>query len=47
LDPEKAKELIKHIQLNCKQLNFKGLMSMGAIGDSEEFKKIHQLKLKI
>jgi hypothetical protein len=36
--------LAKHILESCPYLNFKGIMSMGEIGNIEEFKLINQLK---
>jgi len=35
--PDDLDELIKHIRDNCPHLKFKGLMSMGAIGNVKEF----------
>ena len=44
LSPEDSIEVIKHINEACPFLNFRGLMSMGEIGNIEEFKAINLLK---
>ena len=43
-NPDQAIELIQFIRDECKMLRFRGLMSMGAIGDTEEFQAAHALK---
>lgn len=45
--PDESLELIKHIQQECPFLNFRGLMSMGEIGNVSEFRLINALKLRI
>ena len=42
---EETIPLIQHIKENCQFLKFKGLMSMGQIGNIEEFKSVHELKV--
>lgn len=37
-------KLIEFIRDECPRLRFRGLMSMGAIGDTEEFEAIQKLK---
>ena len=39
--------LIHHIKSECPMLRFKGLMSMGEIGNVEEFRSVHALKVQI
>mmetsp|Transcript_17739 Transcript_17739/g.30036 ORF Transcript_17739/g.30036 Transcript_17739/m.30036 type:complete len:126 (-) Transcript_17739:87-464(-) len=41
---EEAKALATHIQTDCPMLRFRGLMSMGEIGDVDEFRAMHTLK---
>lgn len=45
--PEEAFELAKYIRDECQYLKFSGLMSMGEIGDVEEFRIIRRLKTKM
>ena len=47
VDPANALKLSEFIRDHCPFLNFCGIMSMGKIGDIEEFKAIHKLKLKM
>ena len=42
---EEAIPLVQHIKDQCPFLKFKGLMSMGEIGNTEEFKTVHELKV--
>ena len=41
VNPEEAMELVRHIKDECPQLAFKGLMSMGKLGDEKEFATIY------
>ena len=40
-------DLISHIVTKCPHLRFRGLMSMGAIGNTKEFLAMHALKTSI
>ena len=45
--PDGAIDLARHIRENCPFLRFKGLMSMGELGNVKEFRAVHDLKLKM
>ena len=47
MSPEESLEVIQHIFEACPFLNFRGLFSMGAIGNVEEFKAINKLKFDV
>ena len=47
MTPDESFDLVKHINDSCPHLKFKGLMSMGEIGNVEEFKEIQELKVKM
>ena len=47
LSPEESIDVIQHINDACPFLNFRGLMSMGAIGNVEEFQAINKLKSEV
>ena len=44
---DEAMELVSFIKTECQMLRFRGLMSMGAVGDTEEFASVYNLKKKI
>ena len=39
--------MVKHIIKECPMLKFKGLMSMGAVGNELEFSTMYKLKEKL
>ena len=43
-NPENAVKLAKVIREECPMLRFRGIMSMGAVGNEEEFKGVHELR---
>ena len=45
--PEESISLAKHIHSSCPFLNFRGIMSMGQIGNEDEFRLINELKVKM
>ena len=47
VSPPEAVQLVQHIKDSCPMLKFKGLMSMGEIGNTKEFNTVHELKLQI
>lgn len=47
VEPKDASDLVFHIKENCKNLRFRGIMSMGAVGNVEEFREVYQLKNSI
>lgn len=47
VSPDESLELVKHINTNCPFLKFCGVMSMGAVGNVEEFKAINELRNKM
>ena len=44
VSPQDSFGVVSHIRDNCGSLNFRGIMSMGAVGDVEEFRQINKLK---
>lgn len=42
--PDAVSEMTRHIRESCPFLRFRGLMSMGALGNVQEFRIMHQLK---
>ena len=47
VSPEESMELVKHIRDACPFLTFRGIMSMGEIGNQEEFRLVNDLKSKM
>jgi len=45
--PENSKDLLHHISLNCTNLKFKGLMTIGERGNSEDFLILNQVRLEL
>lgn len=45
--PESSKDLFQHISLNCTNLKFKGLMTIGERGNSEDFQILNQVRLEL
>jgi hypothetical protein len=41
VEPKDTSNLVLHIKENCKNLRFRGLMSMGAVGNVEEFREVY------
>ena len=41
METKDTSSLVLHIKDNCKNLRFRGLMSMGAVGNVDEFREIY------
>ena len=47
MPPNEALDLAKYINDSCPFLKLRGIMSMGKIGNVDEFKAAHELKTKM